>query len=280
MMHTDHIDVKAYLERIHALQVEMMLEFRRICEKHNIPYFLDYGTMLGAVRHEGFIPWDDDVDFGMFRPDYDHFLSVVDQELDHEKFRFETIFSERGNCHLMGKMKYKGTKVVDFYNAKCQQNHEVWIDVFTYESVPENEKLRRKQEKKINFYKRILYGKCRYGHHNKLMYLVRRIMGVLYPMSLRRVKQKLTDASCMYHDHESRLVRPDILSEYYDRSLRATLADYTFEGHRFPGPADYEAYLTQMYGDWRQLPPEAERYNYQHQILDVDLSMSDTETAE
>ncbi len=279
-MGLDITDIKAYLEQIHALQVEMMLELKRICEKHNIHYFLDYGTMLGAVRHQGFIPWDDDVDFGMFRSEYDRFLSIVDEELDQTRFRYETIFTSRGNCNLMGKMKYRGTKVVDFYNAKCEQNHEVWIDLFIYEDVPDDPALRRKQEKKMNFYKRILYGKCRYGHHSKLMYAVRRVIGLLYPMSLRRVKEKLTEISGQYNGVAGADVRQDLSTKYFNRDMKRELAMYTFEGHEFPGVKDYDRYLTQEYGDWRQMPPEEKRYNYRHQLLEVDLTVRPNAQAE
>ena len=78
------------LQHMHSLHLILADEVKRICEKHNIRYFMIAGTLLGAVRHKGFIPWDDDMDFGMLRNDYDKFVSVCAAEIDENKFYLQT----------------------------------------------------------------------------------------------------------------------------------------------------------------------------------------------
>lgn len=144
----DSNNINLYLNKIHEIELQMMSEFKRICDKYNIDYFLMFGTMLGAVRHKGFIPWDDDVDFGMLRSEYNRFMDIVSDELN-PKFRIENIFSMEDNCFLFSKIKYKGTEMVDFYNNGLKQNHEIWIDIFPFENGTGNLIERKKQEKKL-----------------------------------------------------------------------------------------------------------------------------------
>ena len=77
------------LAKLHKTQIEILEEFERICEKHNLEYFAIYGTAIGAVRHQGFIPWDDDIDVGMLREDYEKFLEIAKKELG-EKYQIMT----------------------------------------------------------------------------------------------------------------------------------------------------------------------------------------------
>lgn len=262
-------DIQDYLSNIHKLQIEMMDEVKRICDKYNINYFLTFGTLLGAVRHKGFIPWDDDVDFGMLRAEYNRFMDVAEKELD-PKFRIETIFSMEDNCLLFAKLKYKGTKMVDYYNSGLKQNHEIWIDIFPFENATTDLKERKKQEKRIVLLQRVLFGKCHYKHDRKILYYCRNLFGAVYPGSKLRIKQLLVKESRKFENESSNIVRsagsPFV---YYDKNKIQDTIDYQFEGKNYKGLRDYDSILTLWYGDYMKLPPEDKRYNYQHKILDV-----------
>ena len=100
------------LKKVQTLQLEMAKEVKRICEKHGIQYFLDAGTMLGAVRHKGFIPWDDDLDIGFLREEYDKFLQVAPQELS-ERYYLQNSMSDDDYGMVFSKIRLKGTKFVE-----------------------------------------------------------------------------------------------------------------------------------------------------------------------
>ena len=97
------------LRKIQLCELMCLKEIKRICEKNSIPYFLIGGTLIGAVRHKGFIPWDDDIDVGMLRKDYDRFLEIAPKEIDKENFSFRfhlTMLNIYFQFHLVFSLKY------------------------------------------------------------------------------------------------------------------------------------------------------------------------------
>lgn len=266
-------NIESYLNDIHTLQIELMLEFKRICDKYQLNYFLAYGTMLGAVRHKGFIPWDDDVDFGMLREDYNRFLKIAPVELD-ERFRLETIHSMEDNCFLFAKIKYKGTILVDFYNQGLKQNHELWIDIFPFENIVNNADAIKEQDIKLQKYQRILFGKVHYKHKSFVSYVLRNIYGFIHFGKKDAIKDKLETESRKFEQINCEYVRGagDPYKKLYRKKIFEQLTEYEFEGEYFKGPVLYDEWLSAIYGDYMKLPPLEKRYNFQHQLIKVDLS--------
>lgn len=141
---------KIKLTTIREMQLsilEMMVDIDKLCRKHNIPYFLDGGSALGAKRHQGFIPWDDDFDIGMLRKDYDHFVKILDKELDTNKYLYQNLAKDKHYNVLIPAMKIRkrGTyiKETNTYLAnRCLEGKEdsngLFIDVFIYERMSKN----------------------------------------------------------------------------------------------------------------------------------------------
>ena len=88
------------LKKLQGIQLDMLVEIKRICEKHDIKYSLIGGTLLGAIRHKGYIPWDDDADVGMLREDYERFRKIAEEELDSEKYYFQDDRNTEGDNHI------------------------------------------------------------------------------------------------------------------------------------------------------------------------------------
>ncbi len=128
---------KETLEKLHDVEIEILDEFVRVCKKNNLKYFLVGGTLLGAVRHEGFIPWDDDIDIGMPREDYEKFLKVM-EEKNSEKY---TVFDSRYDENYFfqfGRLSLNGTYWSEYWDNQVPFKLGIHIDLFILDKVPEN----------------------------------------------------------------------------------------------------------------------------------------------
>lgn len=124
------------LRKLQLVELELLVEFDRICRKHNIRYSLTGGTLLGAVRHKGFIPWDDDADISMLRSEYDRFRLVCKMELD-SKFYFQDMENTNGYRWGYGKLRKKGTVFLRENQEHMPYEQGVFIDIFPRDGVPD-----------------------------------------------------------------------------------------------------------------------------------------------
>ena len=116
------------MNELQKCQLEILKEFIRICKDNNLQYYLVGGTCLGAVRHKGFIPWDDDIDVAMPRDDYDKFITLQDQM--KKPYFIQTYKSDKNYIYNFAKVRDSSTTFVENFFACSQMNHGVWIDVF------------------------------------------------------------------------------------------------------------------------------------------------------
>lgn len=147
------------LNEIKRVQIAMLKEFIRICQEYSLSYCAIYGTLLGAIRHKGYIPWDDDLDIAMPRVDYDRFLEVAPSILAEEYF-LQTPESDEG-CFYGGYCKLRDSRTTAFEkrNEGNECNQGIWIDIFPLDEVLKDEKERELQKKRIQHYQRLLYKK-------------------------------------------------------------------------------------------------------------------------
>lgn len=146
------------LRKVQLAQLDMAKEVKRICNKYNINYFMDSGTLLGAVRHKGFIPWDDDLDFGMLREDYEKFLKVAPTELN-SKYFLQTWKNDDGFPYGFSKIRKKNTIYIEAIDQKTSGHKELWIDIFPYDVYPDDVDCRKEQGKKLMKYRYTLMMK-------------------------------------------------------------------------------------------------------------------------
>ena len=127
------------LKKLHGVQVEMLHDFAQVCEKYKLPYFAVYGTAIGAVRHAGFIPWDDDIDVGMLRVDYDKFMEIFSKEMSDKYNLLTPQIDGRYSCTVTH-IQRKNTKFVSevTQNLKCEQC--IFMDIFPFDYVPRDRK--------------------------------------------------------------------------------------------------------------------------------------------
>ena len=147
------------LRGVQLIQLEIAKEVHRVCLKNNLCVFMLGGTLLGAVRHKGFIPWDDDFDFGMMRKDYDKFLEIAPIQLGEKYYLLEWKQNKDYPLHMVKIMK-KGT-IYKEKNRNDKAGHGIWVDLFAYDHIPENLADQKWQKRKLMVFRALARAKCK-----------------------------------------------------------------------------------------------------------------------
>ena len=156
--------VNEKMKRVWAVQLEMLDEVERICKANGLKYFADSGTLIGAIRHEGYIPWDDDIDLVMLREDYDKFVQIAPKWLK-EDLVLQTVYTEKN--YLRGHAQIRNSKTCgcNEEDKKAGYNCGIFIDIFPLDGMPKTEKERKNWAKKIQFYWTVLYTWYRFDYY-------------------------------------------------------------------------------------------------------------------
>lgn len=262
----------ADLRRLQMIELEMLIEVDRICKKCDIKYNIIAGTLLGAVRHDGFIPWDDDADVGLLRPDYEKFREACKTELDRSRFYFQDHRNTKGYRWGYGKIRRKNTLFLRENQEHMPYEQGVFIDVFPLDNVPDNYVLRSFHNFHCFCIRKTLWSAV--GRFADKNWFIRKWYGLLY-----RIPETLLffHYQCLVnHSNRKRTKMIRILMfptpnkvyglyrKWYENSM-----DFEFEGFYFKGIRDYKEYLTFKYGEYTELPPEKDRKV--HPVSDIKL---------
>ncbi|MBQ6395366.1 MAG: LicD family protein [Atopobiaceae bacterium] len=256
-----HLD-KDMLRGLQLTEVELLQEVDRICAKRGIPYCIIAGTLLGAKRHGGFIPRDDDADVALLRQDYERFVEACAEELDTERFYFQDHNVTPGYRWGYGKLRRKDTLFLREYQEHMPYEQGVFIDVFPLDSVPESKVARTLWNFLCFCVRKALWSPV--GAVVSRTGFMRSWYKLLSMIPEDRVKGALNGLIRKAAGFKSRWVRilmfPTPNEEYgYLREWYATQEPAVFENVEFQGVHDPDAYLTFKFGDWHELPPEDKR---------------------
>ena len=249
---------KMSLEEIRKVQINLLIKFDDFCRKHNLKYALDGGTLIGAVRHKGYIPWDDDIDIVMPFPDFLKFVDLFEKENKEDNIRM-LYGTEDGYGFHFGKFVDKNT-VVKSHFREDKRIYSVWIDVFPTYSIYDNDEIALSKINKIMDY----YEKTWHYESIKTRNPIKKIYHMLCnDVMLKKYMNKINKILFEYEYGTTKRIRPvPVIS----RKLLCMNNDYfenrvlmEFEGREYYGPKDYDKYLTNMYGDYMKLPPEDQR---------------------
>lgn len=260
--------------------IETLFEFHLFCEKHNLVYHLGGGTLLGAIRHKGIIPWDDDIDVDMPRHDYERFLKLSDTF--PKPFEVKHFKKDKNYVYPFIKIYNPKLQVTEFFGEQSYTSG-AWIDVFPMDGVFTNMRLRKLQfciVKKLRF----LFQLKNRGYQppqNKesktyfLKRLFKPIVFVLLCFLPKHLVFSLMDKAASFKKYKKTIFVGAFYSPYgvkasFPKNIYKTTIQSEFNGYKFNIPSGYDLFLKAQYGDYMTPPTESERKKHNIEIISSD----------
>ena len=249
---------------IHHVELNIFKQFAAITEKYHINYIAMGGTMLGAIRHQGFIPWADDIDVGLLRSDYEHFLKVASEELQGTHYLLQTPWTDQNYALSYAKILDRNTFIEEKNNVNNARKG-IFLDIFPLDKIPDSPARQRRQIVDIRRLDSRIYLKLRY---NVIDNPIRKFQN---PLSEEQVesaddfKEQREAIMKMYNSKPALVNVKNLASQYsYEKEILKVdqvndIVDLPFEDTRIRVPADYQSILTRIYEDYMELPPENAR---------------------
>lgn len=257
-------------EEMKKIELNILTYFTEVCEENNLRYYLGGGTLLGAVRHKGFIPWDDDIDVMMPRPDFQKFLSLSINNKNYNIIKPGTAGYYYNFAKLVDTrtiLEEKGIKLIDGLG--------VYIDIFPLDGMPETPDARKKRFKELNSIRKRINNTCLLKpkfHRNPFAYLnACRIYNSNKNVDLSSLQKKYLDSALKNSFDDSEFVfaaggaygaRDIFPGKWFEKEI-----ELQFENLSVKAFNGYDFYLTQLYGDYMTLPPEDKRVTPHHSIV-------------
>ena len=269
------------IEKAKKLELKILKHIDEFCKKNNINYCLAYGTLLGCIRHKGFIPWDDDIDIYMLKKDYDKFKQLYKNE-ENKPYFFQNYETEKNTPFVFSKIRLNGTKFISKEHMSLKIHQGIFIDIFPLYKTPKNDVERKKHFNRIELWRQLFIAKtiplivresmcCK----DWLLLGLRRILHFLlllvskdyifFKMEKEAQKYENLDAKDVYFtpigaSKDMKICYEDIFP----------LVEKEFEGQYFQVPVNWDKILRACYGKYMQLPPEDKRITHRPVILEVD----------
>ena len=249
------------LRLVQLISLKCLQDTAQACEELDVKYFLVAGTLLGAIRHKGFIPWDSDIDIGMLRGDYDRFVKHAPKLLE-AKYFIQNDDSDKNNKTFFTKIRTKGTRFIEKGNLSTGDSDGIYVDVFPIDDIgliPG--KMKYFFARAIRILTRLKAFKCgkRYSASFKNSVLSRLLYGLLFWLPLRLINL-IVEKYIRRDNNQGHNLVTNYNSKYgihrqtMDKSIYDDSTTLAFEGIDFSAPQKYEKWLNKIYGNYMDLP--------------------------
>lgn len=248
-------------KKLKEYEVKVLDEFVKICKEHDIPYFITYGTLLGAVRHKGFIPWDDDIDVHLAPNDYYKFKEIM-KDNPNPKVFYQAIETEKYYPLPFAKLRMNNTMALETKMKGLPIHHGIYIDIFPLVPYPDDKKAQKLFSRNLTIIYLLLeadlHDKGKYNTYGKLGKVLSKIFKII-PRTWRnsiakKMLKKLIMYKGKYHEYIDVIDRVSFPSDCFDKTTKVS-----FEGKQYDAPKDYDRFMTSLYGDYMTPPKEKDR---------------------
>ena len=234
------------------IQIDILDAVAKICNDNNIRYFLAGGTLLGAVRHKGYIPWDDDIDIILLRDDYDKLISILKNQTE---FSWLDLIDDEKDGYIYPFAKAVNNKTV----AKQSDNlteHGIWVDIFPYDNLPVDPKKSQKYLNKGYFYRGLILSFLTDFTTDKKggKLVIKKLVKYFKKFCLKFKNVDTNYVGCVFTPYRT---RERFAKEWFKKDVLLE-----FEGKFYNAPSEYDKVLTQLYGDYMKLPPVEKRTHH------------------
>ncbi len=260
---------QSQLQDLQQVETNILKTFIDACDKLNLKYWICGGTLLGAIRHKGFIPWDDDIDVYMPRVDFEKFISEG-QKLFSNQYFIQSYHTKKEYPRTYAKLCDSQTTFVESIHRYYDINHGAFVDIFPLDNYCADEKdKKRLYNKKKRLLRCIDKNFFREGKAEKVRSVIKKIV---YPMPANVAVKKLDNLfkSVKYSGYYINYMSPYGEKEVYPAEYFLESVDVEFNGLMVKAPKEYHKILTKVYGDYMQLPPEEKRKTH-HNFIIVDM---------
>lgn len=266
------------IQEVQKIQLEIAGEIKRICDKHKIDYFMDGGTLLGAVRHKGFIPWDDDMDFGMTRTEFQRFLEAASVELKPDFF-LQTWNSDFEYGLAFAKVRKNGTLYQERVSQKSRCHDGIFVDIFPYDSLPDGLEQKKKMYRKLTLLKAMIKMKCQYCPWYAENQFSLKKWAAYLPIRFVALFANKNNLITKYETIATRYNAENTLKLFpqggeafgqweLDRDIFNGTMMLPFEQESYPAPIKYDKMLRTAFGDY-MTPPPIEKRESTHGVIKI-----------
>lgn len=250
-------------DRLKEIQVELLNSVSEFCEKNNLEYFLAYGTLIGAVRHKGFIPWDDDIDLIMKRADYETFISTFNDH--HEVHKVYTSRNTAWYPFPYAKISHERT-VLKEENDNMTEDIGVNIDLFPLDFMPEDNKILKRIKFQYNMLmlKSIRINKERSFLKNMILRISKFFLQGKSANGIAREIERIATSDYGRSENMGNIVFTEKNTDHAPAEAFSAFEMCEFEGRQYHIPKGYDHWLRSFYGDYMALPPVESRVTHHH----------------